>query len=721
MLKSFFLFFIFFTLCLSASDKVEIYATTIDSKDPIITADGGITVVYKNYFLSAQKAVYNKDTGDLELYENIKVTNDNNYRIIGDYARLNLAKKEKIFKPFYLLEKSSNVWISGDDASSKDIEIDIKSGVVSGCDQNDPLWKMQFTSSDYNSETKWLNLYNTTLYLYDLPIMYTPYFGYSLDNKRKTGLLMPALGLSDKEGFYYEQPIYIAEYDWWDLEIKPQVRTNRGSGIYSDFRFVDSAISKGSLKLGYFNEQDEYFYENNLKNDSHYGFNFNYDNRDVINQWFNTDFEGQSGLYVDIKNMNDVDYINLETNDNMNTNTATQLLSRVNLFYNTDENYFATYFKYYQDLTISDNDETLQKLPTFHYHKYLSTFFEDHLFYDVDLKSTNITRVTNNTAVQTDLNIPITMQTSLFDEFLHISYQGNIYAQHSTFGGIEDDAVSGVEYNDGYFARYYSSISAATQLTRAFEEITHVISFSSKYTHGGNDIRDGFYSDHQDTCAKPENKYNTECEFYNITDIDEALQFDMSQFFYNTSGEEMVYHRLAQRISYVQGQSKYGELENELNVKIVDGLFLYNNMFYNFDKNSFSKIFNKISLNAYGVGLNLSHLYKNSFLEPSQTYTPYTSYITSGANYTYDDHYSYHVRYDYDIETKIEKSAEVGFLYKKRCWDFGIRYVENNRPVLTQSGESSIYDKYLYFTIVLKPIMQSGGGSSDFALRLPDS
>ena len=45
--------------------------------------------------------------------------------------------------------------------------IDIKNGVISGCDPKDPLWQIEFTSSDYNTKTKWLNLYNTILYIYD--------------------------------------------------------------------------------------------------------------------------------------------------------------------------------------------------------------------------------------------------------------------------------------------------------------------------------------------------------------------------------------------------------------------------------------------------------------------------------------------------------------------------------------------------------------------------
>ncbi|MDD5203479.1 MAG: hypothetical protein PHH41_10085 [Sulfurimonas sp.] len=62
-------------------------------------------------------------------------------------------------------------------------------------------------------------------------------------------------------------------------------------------------------------------------------------------------------------------------------------------------------------------------------------------------------------------------------------------------------------------------------------------------------------------------------------------------------------------------------------------------------------------------------------------------------------------------------------MYKKRCWDFGIRYAENNRPVLANlanGGQSSIYDRYVYFTIVLKPFMTSikENGESNIAMRL---
>ena len=142
-------------------------------------------------------------------------------------------------------------------------------------------------------------------------------------------------------------------------------------------------------------------------------------------------------------------------------------------------------------------------------------------------------------------------------------------------------------------------------------------------------------------------------------------------------------------------------------------------MFYSYLENSFSKTFNQISYNTDKFNISFSHLYRDTFLPSTTTYTPYTSYLTSSARYNYNEHYSYHMTYNYDLENSLKKSAEIGFMYKKRCWDFGIRYLENVRPILAADGSSSfINDKYIFFTIALRPFM-TPSRANDFSARLP--
>ena len=74
-----YLFFFFLSVGIFANDKVEIYAINMDSQNNIVTASGEVAVVYKDYYISAKKAVYDRATGDLKLYENVRAFQKNKY------------------------------------------------------------------------------------------------------------------------------------------------------------------------------------------------------------------------------------------------------------------------------------------------------------------------------------------------------------------------------------------------------------------------------------------------------------------------------------------------------------------------------------------------------------------------------------------------------------------------------------------------------------------
>ena len=83
----------------------------MDTKDNIVTATGEVVVVYKDYHLSAKKAIYNRATGDLELFDKINATQGSNIKLLGEYAKLNIANKERMFKPFYMLLTLINIYL----------------------------------------------------------------------------------------------------------------------------------------------------------------------------------------------------------------------------------------------------------------------------------------------------------------------------------------------------------------------------------------------------------------------------------------------------------------------------------------------------------------------------------------------------------------------------------------------------------------------------------
>ncbi|MEA1918666.1 MAG: LPS-assembly protein LptD [Campylobacterota bacterium] len=694
---------IFVSVLNAAKSQIEMYATTLDSNETHVSAKGNVVVIYKEHYLSANEATFDRKHKQLELFGSITAMQGSIYHALGEYAKIDIDKEERLFAPFYLIDKGSQVWMSTAQAKGEGKDFSLNEGMVSGCNPNTPLWKIYFSSSDYNSQTRWMNVYNARLHIYDMPIFYFPYFGYSLDTRRRSGLLTPGFGISSDEGFFYEQPFYIAIDDQWDIELRPQIRTLRGKGVYANLRFVDSSVASGELTAGYFQERPEYAEEFDLAHEDHYGFGLNYENRAFLWDWFGLELKGQSGLYSDITWMNDVDYLNLANNDETQNTTSNQIDSKVNIFYNEEKNYIGAYFKYFLDLSKQSNAGTIQKVPIVQYHRYLESVLDDHFLYQLDMTFNNFQRAEGKTAMQSDITIPLTLQGVFLDDYLDLSYQANFYARQITFGGDASIYNPNIKYNSGLFGRYYHLMSAGTSLTRGYTTLAHTIGFELAYAKSESQYKSGYYEDYETLCAG-DSGWNTDvCDYYNLSNVEDATQLKFSQYFFE-DGEQLLYHKLAQRVSYEGGENRFGELENELELDLGLGLSYYNDTFYNHDLNKITKLLNSVRYNDEIVNVSINHFYEDIIKSRDEIKN---SYFTADVWYQYSRKYRYFGKYAYDFENAVKKNMEIGFLYSKRCWDFGLRYVENNRPTLTNNESSSVYDKYIYFTIALKPM----GGS----------
>jgi len=706
------LIILMFALELCADKKVEVFAATMDTNGTFVKASDDVIVLYDGLYVSAQTATFDRNSGVLELYGRVHALKGSEYYAMGDYLMLDTQKDIRQFRPFFLQEYKDELWISARSAKSTEEEFELHTGIVSSCNPQDPDWTLRFSSGYYDNEDQWMQLYNARLYAGEVPVFYLPYIAYPTDTTRRSGLLRPTFGLSGDEGFMYQQPIYIAEDPQWDLELLPQIRTKRGKGLYSVLRFVDSPNSTGSLTVGGFKEEAAYQEEFNLRNDKHYGVEFDYQHRGFLRTWFDWNIQGTSGIYSDITYLNDVEYLNLQETDSLNYSIDSQVTSKVNVFLNQSEDYFGSYFKYFIDLNKESNADTIQNLPDIQYHRYLNTFFDEHLLYSVDYRGSNFYREERKNAMLNEVTVPLDLQFDLFDEYLTLTLSENLYASHISFYG-SDDQVATRGYSSGAYARDYQNIELNTNLVKAFDSFTHSIAFTAAYLHPGTDKRTGFYEDYQ-TQFEADKANNIPCvegpcEYDTITEKIEQASLEFSQYIFSPAGDERLYHRLRQPLIYEAGYDKYGELENELRYYFTKELNYYNNTFYNHQRSVISKTQNSLGYNDTVFIFNMSHLYEDKLIDNVRTNT---RYLTTDARYNYSSRWQYFAGYAYDIENSKTKNRNVGFLYNKRCWSAELKYVENIRPTLDASGvSSSIKDRVLYLTLNLRPL---GGMQVDY-------
>jgi len=671
MLKVLLIFLSFCLFLFGNVDDIKILAKNIKGKGNTLIALGDVVIYSDRYVITSDKARYNKQTKIVKLYGNINVIKDSKLFAKSKFATINLDDDSSYFDPLFLDDSDTGIWIRCDKANVQGGVYYTKKAIVSSCNIYDPDWKITYTSGDYSNNTKFVTLYNALFYIKNIPLFYTPYFRFSTDKTRRSGLLRPSFGYSSDDGLYYRQPIYFAPFKSWDIEVDPQIRSKRGQGAYTTLRFADSPYSTGSITFGDFKENGDYVKKYRLKNNSHYGYEINYIRSKLFSGIFGDN--AQDGLLIDYKYLNDVDYLNLKKEKNYISSSL--ITSKINYFLRRDKDYAGLYFKYFKDTSKVSNDDTLQTLPEFQYHRFTEPILFKNLLYSVDYKFNNYYRKQGINAEQNEVLFPITFTLPLFDDYINFSFSENVYMTHISY---DNDSIA---RKSGQFISNYHKFSLSSDLTKKYSDFIHTVDISLDYIVPSYDDKKGYFAD-----------------FITLNKEKKSINFQLEEFFYKANGDLFLTHRLSQSYLFDDYDYKYGDLLNELIYKFSDKLSLTNNLTYSHKHKEISEFQTGITYNDSLYKLSLLHTYKHG-KEVGDS-----NLITAHISTTYFSKYNYFAGIDYDIKNSYTQNWEFGITMKKKCWDYQISYKEHTTPILTSSGSNSYKRRGIYLTVNFRPI-----------------
>ena len=125
-------------------------------------------------------------------------------------------------------------------------------------------WFLRVRELEVDSSRNLGTAYNGTLFFLGVPILYTPYISFPLDNRRKSGFLAPTFGTSGKSGFEFAPPYYWNIAENMDATITPKTLSKRGLQLGGEFRYLEPK-SKGVLEGEYLPQdriarRDRYFF-----------------------------------------------------------------------------------------------------------------------------------------------------------------------------------------------------------------------------------------------------------------------------------------------------------------------------------------------------------------------------------------------------------------------------------------------------------------------------
>ncbi len=668
--------FVLISTLLAVDVPVSIYTLQAEGDLEKVKLQKRVVVEYKEFHVEADRAVYDKKNGIVRLYGDIYILDDSHYSTASGFALLDLKRGKIYASPFFFSEFQSQVWIAGSKIDAYKKRITLKNASISSCDTRCSDWRIFFQKGELDRQTHWVNLYHILFYVKDTPFLYFPYLGFSTLKQRHSGFLRPSAGISSNEGFIYIQPYYYAPKNWWDLEIDPQIRTKRGAGIYSTFRFVDSPSSYGQIHMGYFKEKKSYQQRKNLRHSQHYGMDLYYKRHRLLSEYGDKNFH--DGLYVDTKSYNDVDYFNLQKSEEIQ-GISSIITSRVNYYYDMFGNYFGIYGKYFKDNRKTNNDDTLQILPILHYHKYLKPLFGKHFSYMIDAKMEHFYREKGLNALEYQIKMPIKFYYTFFNDSLGFSISEKLFANYADYNFV--DKHLNKSWNNYHMYRNSHEISLYTDLVKRYDDFFHTLHLDASLN-----------------IPSFEKKGGDRAPFIDIEENSRRLDLSLQQYFYHSDGREFLYHRLLQPIKYEE-YHKLKDLENEIGFNIDDRLIFNTDIFYSHQRSRISSVVTTLGYKDDEYDLFLSHFYKDRIKGEEDS-----DFVRFQGEKSLSKSYKLFATIDYDIKHRDSRSWSFGWQMKKRCWGYRIEFKREVVPLLSTTGTSAYENSALYFKIELYPI-----------------
>lgn len=118
-------------------------------------------------------------------------------------------------------------------------------------------WLLRAEALDIDQAEGLGTAHHASLRFQGVPILYAPWFSFPIDDRRRSGLLVPSVGYSSNTGVDISVPYYLNLAPNYDLTLIPRLMSKRGLLLGGEFRFLTESTS-GTLTGEFLPDDREY-------------------------------------------------------------------------------------------------------------------------------------------------------------------------------------------------------------------------------------------------------------------------------------------------------------------------------------------------------------------------------------------------------------------------------------------------------------------------------
>jgi len=310
---------------------------------------GNVRLSQDEMRMNADELTVNRDSGEVDAQGNVVVVHPE-LRIAGSAARYQLESGQgEIDQASYRIvpmrargDADQAQLLGGGKSQYRNINF-------TTCRPGNSDWQLTAETLELDRIEGLGTASHAKLRFFDVPVLYTPTLTFPIDNRRRSGLLIPSVGYRDSTGFDLSVPYYLNLAENYDLTLAPRVMSKRGLMLGGEFRFL-TETTEGSLTAEF------------LPNDSEY--DGDSDDRGAASMrsvsWLNP----RTSAHVRLNYVTDDDYLR-DLGNNLAATSTSNLERAGELRYHADTWDLLGRVQYYQtvDDQIPDADRPYSRLP----------------------------------------------------------------------------------------------------------------------------------------------------------------------------------------------------------------------------------------------------------------------------------------------------------------------------------------------------------------------
>ncbi|MUK30400.1 LPS assembly protein LptD [Aliivibrio fischeri] len=600
------------------------------------------------------------------------------------------------------------------------------------CPADDNSWRFKASAIELDQSDEWATFYNARFEVLDVPIFYLPYVTVPVGDTRKTGVLIPSIGLDSKNGFELSVPIYWNIAPNYDAATTINYMERRGTQLEAEFRYL-TELGKGTVDVEYLNEDDKF-------KDKGSRWGVSWDHSGIYQQHWKFD--------VEYSKVSDIDYFQ-DLNSNIGTRDEGQLQQSGEVSYRSQDWDMTMRVRDFQVLV--DDSFPYRLMPQVEFNYYAPQFYKEldftlhsHVskFTTDDPSKPSATRV----HMEPKLSLPLSSTWwSLTPEasLLYTYYSQEFDDKYAALSDLEEQTertipevrINGAIYLDSthkFLGEYLQTLEPKVQYL-------YVPEVDQSAIYGGRG--EGGY----DSSKLQLDYYGLfrDRQYSGVDYIAAANQFSIgaTSRFYDDSYKERMNVSFGQ-ILYLNGSGTINDTNDNKNSSAwaMESDFNYDDyLFYHggiqYDSNvSELQVANSTLEYRFSKGYiqaNYRYVSKN-YIESNVSFEDDLSLITQHGIYQagllseYNLGKNWALKGQYFHDTKEDQMIEalVGVTYLSDCWSFGLTYSDqliapSNDPALPIGSYEPKYESNLMLSIAIRGLGNNTGitsGSANNAL-----